>query len=1265
MKIVHQIRITTTTALWAAAAALLIATTGLARTPSRPRIEAMAADDGQITPQSPAESSYMPGQVLVKLKSGSAQKHTMAAQDATAKRREEAILARLQDRYGFDRQETTAASRLRGRRRYHLLQTDLDVPTVCAQLRNDPDVQYAQPNYIYHICQVPDDPDFPDQYAHQLIQMPDAWDISTGSRDVVVAVLGTGVDVNHPDLKDNIWINPGEIPDNDVDDDENGYIDDVYGWNFEDGDNDVIPEEDYYDIGGHETMVAGVIAATGNNGEGVCGINWQCSLMVLRLSLYITTAEVAEGLDYAAANGADILNMSFGADEFGAEGDPIVKEAIDNAFAQGVLLFASAGNSDNDYPNYPAAYPNVVAVSSTDGEDIKTGHSSFGSWVDIAAPGTDIVTTDLNGQYIATAGTSFSSPYVAAVGALVLSHRPDLSHVEIRAILENTTDPVYYGDVDPVQGYVGTGRVNAYTALLNADVAFPVGEIAEPRQAQTLEADVNNVELVLLAHGQTYTIAYSAYGADDWTPIDSSSATTDDAGLVHITWPNPGPGVYELRLQTMTDGRKHTDRKMFAIGTASNQTHWPKPETADELDDFLYIPEDILIGVGHPICMDVDGDGRNEIVQPSISLDDWYYAGKVNIWKEDGTSLPNWPQPMELWVDSSCAVGDVDGDGDYEVIAVSNYDALIYAWHVDSGELLDGDWPMMIGGWYGSIVGHPVLADLDGDGDSEIVAGLDTESDETDGLYALQGDGTSLWQRRYTTEGPLSAADFDGDGNVEIALCGYGPGVSNVYTYILDNDGQLVKKWRDGSPKGTAIVDLDGDGELELICCTEDSVRALHIDGSTLWSSRVYGPFGTEGTLSVGDVDGDGKGEIFVTAYIEADGFAYTLLYMLDNRGRLLTDGGFPKTIMGWPGASAPLIADVDGDGQRELLTGLAYAPLMAWEADGSTTAGFPMLDLATMVDCAPALGDLDQDGDVEIMVAGDDYRFQVKDMPGSAEFGRLDWPMARHDAQNSAWASLAPTLEPLSAPSEIAPGERLELTLTASNPGGQSLRFSPGQLPEGAYYEPNGQTVTWKPTADQTFKTYTFSFLVTDGVRQSSRSVSVTVVPKAIYATNMDVDPNWQFDEGWSWGTPTGEGSRHGDPLSGHTGETVVGYALDGDYADGVPETRYATTGPIDCQGYTNVRLSFWRWLGVESPYDYANVQVSSDGTTWVDLWTTGYAHIDDGTWRFVEYAVPSAIADGQATVYFRWGIGPTDDSVTYAGWNIDDVQVTGDLTP
>ena len=1251
---------------WVAlAVAWVMATVGLSEAQtSHPEGGTAASASRPARPLLQATPSYVQDEVIVKLKDGRTSGIQALSQDTDLQKRRASLL-RLRDKYGVEDQGQVF-KHVREATRYHVLKTRRDVLTVCAELNADPEVEYAQPNYIYRPCKTPNDPEFADQYAHQLIQMEDAWDLCTGSRDVTIAVIGTGVDVNHPDLKENIWVNKGETPDNELDDDGNGFIDDIHGWNFGESNNDVAPVvDDYEGVISHETQVAGVIGAVGNNDKGVAGVNWQCSIMVLRLGLDYASDEVAAALDYAAANGARVVNMSFGGDVFGPEGDKVVNTAIDNAYHRGVLLVASAGNADSSRPHYPAAYFNVMAVSSTNGEDLKTGHSSFGPWVDIAAPGTDIVTTDLGNEYISTAGTSFSAPYVAAVATLLFAHRPQLTSLQARAILENTTDPLDYGEIDPNAGYLGTGRVNAFNALLAADETMPLGDIVSPKPNQTFAPDVNTVELCVFVSGDSWQLECRPLGQGDWTAISDGNAPTDPNGLVRTTWTTSGPGTYELRLRVKAGERTHVDRNVFGIELAPPQAHWPKPKEPVGEDD---VPEDIF--VGSPICMDVNGDGINEIIQCSLDWSSYWGGGKVNIWTPDGNSLPNWPLEFAMddpwayygFIPSNIAAGDIDGDGGYELVIASDYDNTLYAYHVRSGEIVDGNWPTAFGMWAGSLSAGPVLADLDGDGDSEILIALSAESSESDGLYAFQGDGNPMWQRRYTSEGPISVADFDDDGDVEIALCGYGPGLSRFYTFILDHNGQVVAKWKGGSPKGTAVADLDGDGAQELVFCTEEEVTVARVNGSTVWKKKVSDPLEEDGTLSVGDVDGDGKCEVYVTTYIiEPDGFAFTRVYGFDYKGRELDSAGFPKIVLGSPYRSVPLIGEIDGDGAKELLFVPAGEPMIAWEPDGSVTPGFPTLNLTGIGEGSPSLADLDLDGDVELLVV-DGYQFHVLDLPAPYRPDLIDWGEFGHDPQNSRWVSAAPKLDPVSAPAQISPGQRLQVQLTASNPANAELRWCVGNLPEGAYYDAQGHTFFWKPAAEQALATYTFSFLVTDGIRQDSRSISVAVVPSAIYYATMEADPNWTLDEGWAWGPPTGKGSWNGDPNAAHTGKNVIGYALDGDYAGSLTQTRYATAGPIDCAGYKNIRLSFWRWLGVESPYDQASVQVSNDGTNWVDLWVSGRSHISDDAWQFVEYVVPPAVGDGQATLYFRWGLGPTDDSVVYPGWNIDDVQVTGD---
>jgi hypothetical protein len=160
-----------------------------------------------------------------------------------------------------------------------------------------------------------------------------------------------------------------------------------------------------------------------------------------------------------------------------------------------------------------------------------------------------------------------------------------------------------------------------------------------------------------------------------------------------------------------------------------------------------------------------------------------------------------------------------------------------------------------------------------------------------------------------------------------------------------------------------------------------------------------------------------------------------------------------------------------------------------------------------------------------------------------------------------------------------------------------------------------------------------------------------------------MDANPGWALDAEWAWGIPAFRvGQRKNDPDLARTGQNVVAYALRSNYGSSVAKTRYATTPAINCKGYKNVTLSFWRWLGIESPGDYACLQVSNDGLTWTTLWTTEQAPVRDDAWQFVSYAVPASVADDQPVVYFHWGLGPTDASAINGGWNIDDVQVTGD---
>jgi hypothetical protein len=181
------------------------------------------------------------------------------------------------------------------------------------------------------------------------------------------------------------------------------------------------------------------------------------------------------------------------------------------------------------------------------------------------------------------------------------------------------------------------------------------------------------------------------------------------------------------------------------------------------------------------------------------------------------------------------------------------------------------------------------------------------------------------------------------------------------------------------------------------------------------------------------------------------------------------------------------------------------------------------------------------------------------------------------------------------------------------------------------------------------------------DGGDSNTATISVTVGgPQMVYSEPLDSNPGWTTQGQWAFGTPTGGGSYNHDPVSGHTGQYVYGYNLNGDYTNSMP-VYYLTSTPFDCSNLSGTELRFWRWLGVESSsYDHADVAVSNDGTNWTTVWSHSGSAISDSAWSQQTFSIAS-VADGRSNVYLRWGMGPTDGSVTYPGWNIDDIEIWG----
>ncbi|WP_197705457.1 S8 family serine peptidase, partial [Dolichospermum compactum] len=350
------------------------------------------------------------------------------------------------------------------------------VETALATYRNSSLFEYIEPDYIVTKAATPNDPSFGQLWGlHNTgqsggtpdadIDAPEAWDIQTGNPNLVIGVIDTGVDYNHPDLVGNIWTNPGEIAGDGIDNDNNGYIDDVRGWDFAYNDNN--PS----DVDGHGTHVSGTIAGKGNNGVGVTGVAWNAKIMPLKFlndqgSGTLSAAILA--INYATAKGVKLTNNSWG----GGGYSQALYDAINAAGQAGALFIAAAGNSSANAdinPMYPAAYnlANIISVASTTRTDSLSSFSNYGlTSVDLGAPGSDIYSTLPNNSYGTLSGTSMASPHVAGAAALVWSQNPTWTAQQVKNTLMQTGD-----SISALAGKTVSGkRLNVFNALAAANL---------------------------------------------------------------------------------------------------------------------------------------------------------------------------------------------------------------------------------------------------------------------------------------------------------------------------------------------------------------------------------------------------------------------------------------------------------------------------------------------------------------------------------------------------------------------------------------------------------------------------------------------------------------------------------------------------------------------------------------------------------------------------------------------------------------------------
>lgn len=462
-----------------------------------------------VIPQGFEETAW--GETMLVVRSGS---YLVEFDDYVGKQEAESLARLTAERLGVE----VVSARAYGLGRYVDLKVNgrIELGAVKNVLGGVPHLKAVEPDRLYEISRLPNDTRFSDQYSlrnvGQLnpsdgrpgsrlgtagadIGVEAVWDISVGSRDNIVAIIDTGIDLLHPDLAPNLWVNPGEIAGNGIDDDGNGYADDIHGFDFAEFDGS---PQDNENTGRHGTQVASTVGAFGNNGQGVTGVNWNVSLMGLKIADAfgrLSTNAIVAAHDYATLmlqRGTNIVasNNSYGAflpafyDDENENGVNAERNAIVRFVNAGGTFVAAAGNSanDNDDPdakNFPASYniPQVISVAATDNNDALAGFSSYGvSTVDVAAPGVQILMAQVGGGYDYSSGTSFSSPIVAGAVALLKSIKPSASAVEIREALINGSDPL-----PSLQGKVRSGgRINVEKALRYLTTSGPIVQSVVP-----------------------------------------------------------------------------------------------------------------------------------------------------------------------------------------------------------------------------------------------------------------------------------------------------------------------------------------------------------------------------------------------------------------------------------------------------------------------------------------------------------------------------------------------------------------------------------------------------------------------------------------------------------------------------------------------------------------------------------------------------------------------------------------------------------------
>ena len=744
------------------------------------------------------------------------------------------------------------------------------------QLKNDPTIEYIQQSNLYKIDFIPNDSLINQQWALQKIKAFDAWNITQGSDSIIIGIIDTGIDYLHPDLKNKIYINPGETGNdkngnnkksNNIDDDNNGFIDDYMGWNFVDtrGSTPDSSNSNYsswnnnpMDENGHGTLIAGIIGAEANNIIGIAGAAPKVKLLNIRAfdsNGYGQEDDVASAILYAVMMGAKIINMSFGDTQFSY----VLRDVIKYAYSKGIVLVASSGNSGEDQPHYPSGYTEVISVGNSTEDDNVSPSSSYGSRLDLVAPGTDILTTSMGGGYSTVSGTSASAPFVSAAAGLLLS-TGNYSNEEVKQILKTSADDIGAPGWDI---YSGAGRLNLFNAL-NAAVPSIIKFDSPLQDFATNKDSLNIYATVLSAYFNNYSL-FLGVGSNpqSWTPlINNSQYQFQNKNIFNLNLKNLSDTTYCLRLLiNFTNGKNSEERVNFSIERNppvlkiensgpilfGDETTISASISTDQLSVVKMYYRKLGTGVFNSIPLDGFSNSTETVSN--------FHFGFIPIDQVQQNTQ------YEVYYEAINLAGlktDIMNQNNYFIYSTSNTINIVNAtkllYSLPAGEIYE----------------NPVSFTSN---DSNEVFLRTLANPTTSYLYKLNNNSFSLIDSiKYRIA--KSFGDFTNSGKKDL-LCYF---VYNGYIYEQANQfsTDLIPKFADTTEKFWPITaqDIDGDGITEILDVDSDSsISVWKVNSSfQLYDRKQLPDFSSSGSTNlldsphavIADINGSGKKAIWM-----------------------------------------------------------------------------------------------------------------------------------------------------------------------------------------------------------------------------------------------------------------------------------------------------------------------------------------------------------------------------------------------------------------